>query len=587
MFQPLLLFVRANRRYLAAMALASALINVFFLAMPLFTMLVYDKAMGNAIHDTLWALCIGMGLLLAQELVLRLARVQIVEHAGARWDMFLDDRLCRGLLQTPQTQDLATGEVLSRYREVGQAREVLGSSMMLALIDLPFALLFLVMLALIGGPLAGIPAAFALGVVLLGWATQALAGRCQTPMAQAHKQRLTSIIDVISVRDGLLGQGARTRFRQQFREAAHQAARQGARVRWWMQVGQQSTPILLSVATVLLMAWGVLRVEEQALSVGGLIALNLLAGRFLSMAVAVAPLAHRGREFHTSLLALAEAVHLSAAPEGAPPPAPSGLASEGLRLDKVTYRHPQAHRPTLNQVSAQLPALGLVAIVGNSGAGKSSLLKLLAGLLSAQEGRYQFAGRLMASEADRDTLRHHVAFKSQDPRCLPGSVREVVSDWADKVQDERVIQALRQAGLGPQLERNDIGLNTAVGTNGQGLSGGQRQMLALAAAFYSHAPVLLLDEPTLGLDHAAQQQVLQSLLAHSKARLVCVTSHATELIKLSQKVLVLDQGCVVLDGTPERLLEDRKGEPAKAQPLKKSLTPSVPAKALEPKEMLQ
>ena len=571
------------------MALASALINVFFLAMPLFTMLVYDKAMGNAIHDTLWALCAGMGLLLGQELLLRLARVQVVEHAGARWDMFLDERLCRGLLQAPLTERLPAGEVLSRYREVGNAREVLGSSMMLALIDLPFALLFLGVLVLIGGPLALVPAWFALGVLALGLGTQALATRCQGPMAEAQKQRLTRIIDVLAAREGLMGVGAQSHFKQAFQQAANQAARHGARLRWWLQVGQQATPVWLSLATVVLMAWGVLRVEEQALSVGGLIALNLLASRFLSIVVAIAPLAHRGREFQMSLLALADAVKLSAAAPATEVAAPTALATEGLRLENVSFRYAPAHRSTLQALSLQLPATGLVAVLGNSGAGKSSLLKVLGGLAAPQEGRYQFAGQLIHTDADRDWLRHHLAYKSQDPRFLPGSVREIVSDWAANVDDERVVAALRQAGLGPQLERNELGLNTAVGTNGDGLSGGQRQMLALAAAFYSPAPVLLLDEPTLGLDRAAQATLMATLAALAPQRLVLVSTHATELIRLTHRVLVLDQGRIVLDGPPARLLEAKPGAAKAARPTPHPQTPPTPPKAVvhEPKEILQ
>jgi ABC-type bacteriocin/lantibiotic exporter with double-glycine peptidase domain len=267
----------------------------------------------------------------------------------------------------------------------------------------------------------------------------------------------------------------------------------------------------------------------------------------------------------------------------------TALATEGLRLENVAFRYAQAHRPTLQGLSLHLPATGLVAVLGNSGAGKSSLLKVLAGLMAPQEGRYQFAGQLISSDADRDWLRHHLAYKSQDPHCLPGTVRQIVTDWADNVDDEPVVAALRLAGLGPQLERNELGLNTAVGTNGDGLSGGQRQMLALAAAFYSPAPVLLLDEPTLGLDRAAQASLMAGLVELSKQRLVCVSTHATELIRLTQRVLVLDQGRIVLDGPPALLLEAKPGAAKAARPTPQSQTPPSPPKAVvhEPKEILQ
>lgn len=159
----ILLFLARNRRHLLELLLASFLVNTFLLALPLFSMLVYDNAIGNELHDTLWALATGMALLFGFEICLRLARVLLVEHAGARWDAHLDDRLARGILSAPLSQPLPVGDVLSRYREVASTRDALSAQFLLPLADFPFLLLFLGAIAVIGGWLVLIP----LGVGIL------------------------------------------------------------------------------------------------------------------------------------------------------------------------------------------------------------------------------------------------------------------------------------------------------------------------------------------------------------------------------------------------------------------------------------
>jgi ATP-binding cassette subfamily B protein/ATP-binding cassette subfamily C protein LapB len=164
----ILLFLKANRRHFTELALASLLVNAFVLALPLFSMLVYDKAVGNEIHDTLWALALGMVLLFALELALRLARVRLIEHAGARWDMHLDERLMRGVLAAPASRSLAVGTVLARYRELSSTRDVLSAQFLVPLADVPFALLFAIALAYIAGPLVLIPLGMGLLLLALG-----------------------------------------------------------------------------------------------------------------------------------------------------------------------------------------------------------------------------------------------------------------------------------------------------------------------------------------------------------------------------------------------------------------------------------
>ena len=554
MRQSLLLFLRKNQRHLAEMLLASVLINVFMLALPLFSMLVYDKAIGNQVHDTLWALTIGMALLLALELVMRSARIYLVEHAGARWDAFLDERVMRGVLAAPLSRPLSPADLLNRVREVATTRDVLSAQNLLAAADLPFVLLFAGVVAIVGGPLVWIPVAMGALVLGSGAVFQRAGHRRQREANAATRTKLSTLMDVVAARESLHGRPMAGVAEATYRQQAQVGARAAAKSRWWAQLNQQMMPVLIAATSVAMMVGGVYQVEAQALSVGGLISVNMLGIRLLSSLCAAAPLAGRWRDFTRALESLGESVDLKAPPVVDAKAQSSALAHEGVRLEDLHFAWTPQGRPVLDGLNLQLQPQQIVALVGASGAGKSTLLRLLAGQLQHTRGRLVFGAHVIDDEASRQWMCRQVQHKPQDPCFLGGTLAEVVAAGQPGATDATLVDALRRAGLGPALDRGDLGLNTPVGTNGAGLSGGQRQMVAMAAALHADLPMLLLDEPTLGLDRLAQERVLEALPKLREGRCVVIATHAAEVIQRADRVLVLDRGKVVADGPPDRLL---------------------------------
>ncbi|KQY81710.1 ATP-binding cassette domain-containing protein [Pelomonas sp. Root1444] len=555
MRESILLFLRANRRHLADLALASLGVNAFTLALPLFSMLVYDKAVGNELHETLWALALGMGLLFALELVLRLSRVLLVEHAGARWDMHLDERLLRGVLAAPASRPLAVGTLLSRYRELSASREVLSAQFLLPLADLPFALLFAVVLAVIAGPLVLIPLGTGALLLLVGGVLQAAASRRSQVAVQASATKFSWLADVLLARESIMSAAGARVAERGLREPSAIAARAASRARVWQQVSQQLLPLGMSACTVATLVAGVYRIEAQALSIGGLISTAMLGGRLVSSMCMVTPVVLRWQEFMRALRELGQAVALDAAAltereAGGPLGA---AAAEGVRLAGVGFAYP-GRPPVLAELTVTLRPGELVAVVGSSGAGKSTLLRLLAGHLAPTEGQFAIGGRVVADDLTRRWLAGAVAYKPQEPGFLAGRLLDVVAPGEGTRREAELLHALRVAGLGPQLDRGELGLNTELGPNGAGLSGGQRQMLALARVLHQPSDLVLLDEPTLGLDRQAQDGLLTALPAWRDGRCVVVATHSAELIQICDRVLVLERGRLVADAPPQRLL---------------------------------
>lgn len=550
------LFLRANARHLVGLLGASVLVNVFVLSVPLFSMLVYDKAMGNAVHDTLWALGIGMVLLLGQEVAVRLSRVQLVEHAGARWDAFLDDRLMRAVLTTPLSRQIPVADLLNKIREVAAAREVLGAQFLLPLADLPFLLLYLGVVALIGGWLVAIPLVLGAMLIAITWGASRLSQNRHKGARDANSAKLRTLVDVLVARDSLVGQPLAAAAETAFRTQAQTAARASARARWWSQVAAQFVPVLISFSSVAVLVAGVYQVEAQAMSVGGVISVNLLVGRMLGMVCGLAPIGARWKEFTESLAGLADTVDLRAGHRGHAQRVveTDALLLEGLRLEQVSFKYPGQTRPVLDNLALHLRPGELVALIGSSGAGKSTLLRILAGQMPPAQGRIAFAGHLIEDDTARFWLNHQALCKTQESTFLGGTLRDVVSGGDPVATDESVLVALRSAGLGPAVDRGEIALNSVIGTNGLGLSGGQRQMVALAAAFHSRRPLLLLDEPTLGLDRTAQERVLQALRPLREGRCMVVATHAAEVIAQADRVIVLERGRILADAPPQQLM---------------------------------
>ncbi|MFG6487746.1 ATP-binding cassette domain-containing protein [Roseateles sp. BYS78W] len=555
MREAILLFLRANRRHLIDLALASLLVNAFVLTLPLFSMLVYDKAVGNELHETLWALAIGMVLLFVLELVLRLSRVLLVEHAGARWDMHLDERLLRGVLAAPASRPLAVGTLLSRYRELGATRDVLSAQFLLPLADVPFAVLFAIVLAVIAGPLVLIPIGVGAALLAASSVLQSAAARRSRVATQASGTKLSWLVDVLTARESVMSVAAARVAERGLREPSAIAARASSRARVWQQVSQQLLPVGMSACTVLTLVAGVYRIEAQALSVGGLISTTMLGGRLVSSICMFAPVMLRWREFMRALRDMADTVALDAA---ALPHREAGgplgaAAAEGVRLSGVGFAYPD-RPPVLAELNLTLKPGELVAIVGSSGAGKSTLLKLLAGHVVPTSGQFALGGRVVADDMTRRWLAGAVAYKPQEPGFLAGRLQDVVAPGEGDSREAELLRALRVAGLGPNLDRGELGLNTELGSNGAGLSGGQRQMLALARVLHQTSDLMLLDEPTLGLDRQAQEGFLAALPGWKDGRCVVVATHSAELIQICDRVLVLERGRLVADAPPQRLL---------------------------------
>ncbi|WP_034302115.1 peptidase domain-containing ABC transporter [Herbaspirillum sp. RV1423] len=545
-----LMLMRAYGTRFVEIVVAGVLINLFGLFMPIYSRLVYDKVIGNHIPETLWALTLGMALFIVLELVMRVIRVYYIEQLAGRFDIEFDSVSARRLLASRVSAPV--GVVLAKYRDLSSARDLLSSNYMLMLIDLPFLAMYLVALGLIGGHLVW--------VILVGGAMLVTAQLlCKIPATDYGNAAMTSgigkvdkLASLVFGMETLKTSPLQDRLVKAFLQDAADNAVNLAKSRFWMNVGYALSAVgytLISVGTLVV---GVYLVEDNALTVGALIASSLLIGRATSMLSSVTMVLGRMEMFRRARAAFEELFDDE----------PEQVVADVLRQDmrgliqvvNLTLHLDKNERPALDNVSLAIQPGEKVGIVGRSGSGKTTLLRALAGLYKIEAGKGQVLidGVAVAAYAVPVRMRC-VGYKPQEPFLFDGSLAANIF-VGDRVDSNVYEAALAVSGVDDLIARGELRLDQMLKAPGN-LSGGQRQMLALARTVAGMPTVMLLDEPTTGIDLSTEAKIIEKLMAYSAQRTLVVATHSTALLRRMDRIIVLNDGKVIADGPSAQMLQ--------------------------------
>jgi ABC-type bacteriocin/lantibiotic exporter with double-glycine peptidase domain len=527
---------------------AGVLVNLLGLLLPLYSRLIYDKVIGNHIIETLWALTLGMLLFVALELMLRIIRVFSTEQLAGRLDVEFDEISARRLLTSRVSAPV--GVVLARYRDLSGARDLLSSNYMLLLVDLPFLLLYLVAIGLVGGNLVW--------VMLVGGAL--LVGAQLLFKVPANDYAIAAMKAGIGKTDKMasLVYGMETLktsllqhrlLRSFLADAADNAVAQ-AKSRFWTNTGYAVATVGYTGMSVATLVVGVYLVEGNSLSVGALIATSLLISRSTSVLSSLSTFLGRIEMFRRARAefdALFDDTHASGGADV--------LRQEmrGLiQVGNLTLHLDKNEKATLQQVALTIQPGEKVGIVGRSGSGKSTLLRVLAGLHHVEQGHALIDGVAVTAYAPEVRM-HNVGFKPQEPFVFDGTLA------ANIFVGERVLGSLYEAALGVSgldelIARGELRLDQMLRAPGN-LSGGQRQMVALARTVASDPRILLLDEPTTGIDQATEARIIERLIAFSAGRTLVVATHSQALLRHVDRIIVIDGGRIAADGPRDKMLQ--------------------------------
>lgn len=561
--------VLENRRLYRDVLIGSVVINLFAIAMPMFVMNVYDRVVPNQATETLWALSVGIFLVLCLDLALRMTRNAFVDLAASRADVKLSSALLQRVLgMRLEARPASTGSFASTLQSFESVRGFIGSATVVGLVDLPFVLLFGAIIALISPPLV-IPIVVGIAFVLLyALAAQSKMHELSETTWRVGAQRNATLIESLSSLETVKTLRAEGRIQGVWEKTTAFLSRTSAQMRLLgSSVGSVALWAQQTVAVAIIIV-GVYLIINGDLTQGGLIAAYLLSSRAMAPVSQAASLMS---QYHSASTALASLNEVMKKPEERPPGRQyiSRARVRGqLELRGVTLRYPNEEREALRDVSVKIRAGEKVAILGRVGSGKSTLNKLLQGLYQPTAGAVMVDG-VDIRQFDPIDLRRHIGYVPQDVSLFFGSLRDniIAAGGSDGIDDEALLRSLKVSGIEDMVNGHPQGVELPVGERGEMLSGGQRQGVAIARALVNDPQILLLDEPTSAMDHTSEEAFKRELAIYAKSKTLLIVTHRTSLLSLVDRIVVIDGGRVVADGPKDQVVEAlRKGQVGRAGP---------------------
>ncbi len=534
---------------------AALLINLFAIAFPMFSMNVYDRVVPNNAVETLWTLSIGVLLIMCGDLFMRLLRSRFVDEASARIDVKISSRLMEKVLgMRLESRPESVGSFASNLRGFEQVRDFIASGTVTALIDLPFALLFMVVLAWIS-PWLLLPVVIAFVAILtMGWVLQSRLHALSQTTYQAAAQRNATLIESLTGIETIKSLGAESVVQSKWERTNSFLARINVRMRGLTSSASYGTGWLTQGVTVAIVVIGVYLIGARELTMGALIASSMLASRALQPAGQIVGLLMQYQGARTAM----ESLNKIMANPDERPAGETFVQRPQLRGDiefrNVKFAYPNRQDTALDGISFKINAGERVALIGKVGSGKSTIQRLIMGLYQPSDGAVLLDG-IDLRQLDPADVRRNVGYVSQDVTLFYGTLRENITFGLPFADDSAVVAAAELAGMASYINRHPRGFDMPVGERGESLSGGQRQGIGLARAVLHNAPMLLLDEPTSAMDFSTEAQITQNLGQFAQGKTVVLVTHRTSLLTMVSRVIVIDGGKIVADGPRDRIME--------------------------------
>ncbi|WP_230521293.1 type I secretion system permease/ATPase [Janthinobacterium sp. EB271-G4-7A] len=544
--------------------LGTLVLNVIGALVPFYAMAVYDRVIPNNATSSLWVLTIAVVVLTGFELALRLLRGELVETASRRMDVALSSNIFAQCLRLRAASRPASGGTLANtVRDFESVREFFASTTLTTLGDLPFLLLFLLVIAFVGGWLVLVPLAVIPILLLVAFASRAALARHVAASMQESAQRTAHLFETMNGLDTIKALGAEAWSRRKWESLTVAIAANSVETREIVSRVNYINTAVLALSGVAVVATGALLMGEHLLTLGQIIAVSMLTGRALAPVSQIAGLIIRWEQTKLSYHALNKIMEAPTDDDLASLQAPP--LSGRIEFRDVGFAYPNSP-PLLDKLNLHIRPGERVGVIGKLGSGKSTLLRLLLNQYGPQSGSVLFDD-LSSTQLEPLSLRRQIGYVPQDVTLFHGTLRENIELGRSQPDDAALLDAIRLACLDDIITQLPNGVATEVGERGERLSGGQRQAVAMARALLVKPPMLLLDEPSSMFDPATEQRLIARLRTLKDTTIVLVT-HRMAMLALVDRLIVFDKGRIVADGPRDevmRVLNSQAAKPAVGQ----------------------
>ncbi|MFK2916058.1 type I secretion system permease/ATPase [Dyella koreensis] len=557
------------RRYYGNAALATVLVNALSLASIFFTMNVYDRVVPNFAVVTMWSLAIGVAIAMIFEGLSRFIRSYILDIAGKKADLVMGSMLFRQALAVRmEYKPSSPGTFANQLREFDSVRDFVTSATLSAIADLPFVLLFVGVIFAVGGPLGWVPLLLIPIVIIVSVLVQWPLARIMNENLRESSLKQGVLIESIEGLETLKAVGGESFMQRRWDRFSGLAAATSMKSRHLSGLATGLITFFQQIQTVVIIVIGVYLIEAKELTQGSLIATVMLASRAIAPLNQVIGLAVRYQQAKVALKSMNQLMAMPTERNAGQDYLADHQLTGQLQLQGIGFSYPvpmgqPAPPPMLSNISFTVQPGERVGIVGKVGSGKSTLLRLIARLYEPTNGQL-LADGLNTSQIDPADWRHAVGYVGQHSRLFYGTLRQNILIGRPNATAQEFLDVLRLTGLESIAARHPLGVNLPIGETGEGLSGGQRQLVALARALIARPKVLLLDEPASGMDAQTEVRFVEQLKQVMHGQTLLLVTHRPSLLTLVDRVVVMDDGKVALDGEKAAVLAQLSAAP-KAQ----------------------
>jgi ATP-binding cassette subfamily C protein LapB len=548
-------------------AIAAFIVNILALAAPLFTMSVYDRVIPNGAIPSLVALGIGLALAIAFDFLLKIVRSRIIDMTGKKIDVVLAANIFEHVMALKmEKRPPSVGILANQMRDFDSVREFFTSGTVVSATDMLFAILFIIVLFVIAGPLGWIPLAMLPVMIVVGLLIQRPLDRAMRRLQAESAARHGILVESLNGIETVRAVAGESRVQAVWERSVAATARSSEDVQFWASLALTSASVASQLCSLLMVLAGVFLILDGKLSVGALVAANMLSGRILGPIAGIAGVMTRATQTTSALRSINRLMGL----ERERPPEKIYVAREikagSIQFKNVSFSYPNSPAQALDNISFQINPGEKIGIIGRVGSGKTTVGRLATAFYPPSEGTILVDG-IDIRQYDPADLRAGIGFVLQDTDLFYGKLRDNITLGRAGATDEEVLTASRLAGVEGFIAGHPQGYDMMIAEGGRSLSGGQKQAIGLARVLIRKPRVLFLDEPTAHFDVRSETEFLERLKALAKGEMtIIVSTHRPSLLSLVDRILVFDNGKLVADGPAEQILTKLRPQAAAVSP---------------------
>ena len=552
--------LKRSKKIYFDVVIASFIINLFVLASPLFTMNVYDRVVPNNAVETLWVLALGVSVVYGIDLFLKFVRSYFLEIAGKKSDIIMSSILFERVMDMKfSNKPKSVGSFASNLKEFDTVRNFFSSASLAAIVDLPFALIFLIVTYVIGSYLVLVPIVIMIAILCYTFFIKDPLQNAIKSTFEASAMKNGILIESLSSLETIKTLGASGHVQWNWEEATGEIANRSIKSKIITTSITTVTSFLVQLNTIAIIVLGVYMIQDTHLTMGGLIAAVMLSSRAIAPMGQVASLAANFEQTKTAYQSLSKIMQMPVErPEGKKFVRRNSFDGK-IEFKNVSFTYPDTTKGSLDRINFVIQPGEKVGIIGRNGSGKTTLQKIILGLYAPTEGSVLIDG-IDINQIDPADLRRNIGYVPQDVVLFKGTVRENIVQKAPYVDDMQIIKAAKVSGVDEYVNAHPLGFDMPVFERGDGISGGQRQSIAVARAFLLDSPIILLDEPTNSLDNTVESKLKANLKVNTVNKTMILVTHRTSMLDLVDRLIVMDNGKILLDGPRDEVLARLSGK---------------------------